>query len=196
MNTNDLTAFGTGPPFLFISNKLSYAELPYVLEIVNHTHTILRPIALIQMVQPVAGKAVTTETVLEFIFRYLFTVLDSTRGAGFRFETVFTSAPGACFLISYICPTKATVHSAGGNRYYVHCVYFCRSYLHHIYIPGKGLSCAAYGPTPLGSPCWVIFLVSKPTDFPFTPLILGVLIRGAEYTPELKIRIKRRCKSF
>jgi hypothetical protein len=83
MNTNDLTAFGTDPPFLFISNKLSYAELPYVLEIVNHTHTILRPIALIQMVQPVAGKVVTTEAVLEFIFRYLFTVLNSTGGASF-----------------------------------------------------------------------------------------------------------------
>jgi hypothetical protein len=82
MNTNNFTAYGTGPLFFFISNKLSYAGLPYVVEIVNHTHTILRSIALIQVVQPVAGKAVTTEAVLEFIFRNLFTVLDSTRGAG------------------------------------------------------------------------------------------------------------------
>ncbi len=125
MNTNDLTALGTGPPFIFISNKLSYAGLPYVVEIFNHTHTILSSIALIQMVQPVAGKAVTTETVLEFIFRYLFTVLDSTHSAGFRFETVFTPAPGACFLISYICPTKATVHSAGSNRHCVNHICFC-----------------------------------------------------------------------
>jgi hypothetical protein len=137
MNTNDLAALGTGPPFLFISNKLSYAELPYVVEIVNHAHTILRSIALIQMVQPVAGEAVTTEAVLEFIFRYLFTVLDSTRGAGFRFENVFTPAPGACFLISYICPTKATVHSAGGDRHCVHRVWPYRSYLHYICTLGK-----------------------------------------------------------
>ena len=137
MNTNYLTAFGTGPPFLFISNKMSYTGLPYVLEIINHTHTILRSIALIQVFQPVAGKAVTTETVLEFIFRYLFTVLDSTRDAGFRFESVFTSASGACFLISYICPTKATVHSTGGDRHCVDRICFCRSFLHHICFPGK-----------------------------------------------------------
>ena len=137
MNTNDLTTLGTGPLFFFVSNKLSYTGLLYIVEIVNHTHTILRPIALIQVVQPVAGKAVTTEAILEFIFRYLFTVLDSTRGAGFRFETVFTPASGACFLISYICPTKATVHSAGSDRNYVHRVCLCRFYLHHICIPGR-----------------------------------------------------------
>jgi hypothetical protein len=116
MNTNYLAALGTGPPFLFISNKMSYAELPHVLEILNHTHTIPSSIALIQVVQPVAGKAVTTEAVLDFNFRYLLTVLDSTRDAGFRFEAVVTSATGTCFLIPYICSTKATVHSAGSDQ--------------------------------------------------------------------------------
>jgi len=82
MNTNDLTALGTGPPFIFISNKLSYAALLYVVEIINHTHTIPGSIAVIQVAQPVAEKIVTTEAVLEFIFRNLFTVLDSTCGAG------------------------------------------------------------------------------------------------------------------
>lgn len=105
MNTNYLTALGTGPPFLFVSNKMSYAELPYVLEIVNHTHTILSSIALIQVFQPVAGKAVTTEAVLDFTFRYLLTVLDSTHDASFRFETVVISATRACFLFSDIGTT-------------------------------------------------------------------------------------------
>lgn len=31
MNTSYLAALGTGPPFLFVSNEMSYAELPYVL---------------------------------------------------------------------------------------------------------------------------------------------------------------------
>jgi hypothetical protein len=137
MNTNDLTALGTGPPFFFISNKLSYAVLLDVVEIVNHTHTILRSIAFIQVIQPVAGKIVTTEAVLKFIFRYLLTVLDSTGGAGFRFKGVFTPATGACFSVSYICPTEATVHSAGGDRHYVHRVCICRSYLHRIFTLGK-----------------------------------------------------------
>jgi len=47
MNTNYFTALRTGPTFLFISNKMSYAELTYVLEIVYHTHTIFSSIALI-----------------------------------------------------------------------------------------------------------------------------------------------------
>jgi len=83
MNTNDLTTLGTGPLFFFVSNKLSYTGLLYIVEIVNHTHTILRPIALIQVVQPVAGKAVTAKAVLEFLFHHLFAVLDSTPDAGY-----------------------------------------------------------------------------------------------------------------
>ena len=47
MNTNYFTALRTGPTFPFISNKMSYAELTYVLEIVYHTHTIFSSIALI-----------------------------------------------------------------------------------------------------------------------------------------------------
>jgi hypothetical protein len=50
MNTNYLATLGTGPPFLFVSNEPSYANLLYVHEIVNHTHTILGPIALIQVI--------------------------------------------------------------------------------------------------------------------------------------------------
>jgi hypothetical protein len=142
MNTNYLTALGTGPPYLFVSNKISYAKLPYILEIVNHTHTILSSIALIQVVQPVAGKAVATEAVLEYTFRYLFTVLDSTSNAGFRFEAVVTSATGACFLIPYICPTKATVHSAGSDQRCANRICLCQSYLHHVFIPAKAIMVA------------------------------------------------------
>jgi hypothetical protein len=83
MNTNDLAALGTGPPFLFVSNKMSYAKRPYVYEIINHTHTVLGSIALIQMIQPVARKTVTTKAVPGSILHYLLTVLDSTVDAGF-----------------------------------------------------------------------------------------------------------------
>ena len=116
MNANYLTALGTGPPFLFVSNEMSYAELVYVLEIVNHTHTILGSIALIQVVQPGARKAVTTEAVPDSTLHYLLTVLDSARDAGFRFDTVVASATGACLLISCICATEAAVHSAGSDQ--------------------------------------------------------------------------------
>ncbi len=83
MNANHLTALGAGPPLLFISNKVSYATFFYGLEIVDHAHAILGSIALIQMVQPCAWKAFTTEAVLDFLFGYLFTVFYFARDAGF-----------------------------------------------------------------------------------------------------------------
>ena len=116
MNTDYLTAFRTGPLFFFVCNEISYAKLPYLLEIVNHTHAILGSISLIQVVQPDAWKAVATEAVLDSTFRHLLTILDSARDAGFRFETIVTSATGACLLISYIGSAEATVHSAGSDQ--------------------------------------------------------------------------------
>jgi hypothetical protein len=83
MNTNYLATLGTGPPFLFVSNDLPYANLLYVHEIVNHTHTILGSIAFIQVIQPVARKAVTVEAVPDFTSHYLLAVFDSTRDSGF-----------------------------------------------------------------------------------------------------------------
>ncbi len=83
MNTNYFAALGAGPPFLFVSNKMSYAELLYVYKIVNHTHTVVGSIALIQVIQPVARKTVTTKAVPGSTLHYLLTVLDSTVDAGF-----------------------------------------------------------------------------------------------------------------
>jgi hypothetical protein len=60
MNTEQLTAPGTGPSFLFVYNETSYAVLLDLFEIVDHAHTIPGLIALIQVIQPVARKPVTT----------------------------------------------------------------------------------------------------------------------------------------
>ena len=95
---------------------MSYAELLYVHEIVNHTHCILGSIALIQVIQPVARKPVTAEAVPDFTLPYLLTVLDSAGDAGFWFDAVVASATGACLLISCICDTETTVHSTGSNQ--------------------------------------------------------------------------------
>jgi hypothetical protein len=81
MNTDKLTALGTGPLFLFASNETSYAELLYVHEIVDHTHSILGSITLIQVLQPVARKPVTANAVPGFTLPHLLTVLDSARDA-------------------------------------------------------------------------------------------------------------------
>jgi hypothetical protein len=76
VNTDYLAALGTGPPFLFVLSEMPYAELPDVFQIVDHAHGILGSVALIQMVQPGAGKAVTTKTVLDFGVCHLLTALN------------------------------------------------------------------------------------------------------------------------
>lgn len=116
MNTYQLVALGAGPPFLFDSNEMSYAELPYVHEIVNHAHSILGSITLIQVIQPVARKSATAEAVSDLTLPHFLTVLDSACDAGFWFDAVVSSATGACLLISCIGDTEATVHSTGSNQ--------------------------------------------------------------------------------
>ena len=115
MNTEHLTAFRVAPPFFFGSDKMPYAEFSNDLEIADHAHAILGSIPLIQMVQPDAREAVTTEAVLDFSVHYLLTVLDFTCNAGFRFEAVVTSATGAWFLISCECAAETAIHPAGSD---------------------------------------------------------------------------------
>ena len=95
---------------------MSYAELLYAHEIVDHAHSILGSITLIQVIQPVARKLVTPEAVPDFILPQLFTILDSADDAGFWFDAVVASATGACILISRMRDTEATVHATGGNQ--------------------------------------------------------------------------------
>ena len=83
MNTEQLPALGTGPSFLFGSYEMPYPVLLDVLKIVNHAHAILGPIALIQVIQPVAGEPVTAEAVPDFTLHYLLTVLDPACDPGF-----------------------------------------------------------------------------------------------------------------
>jgi len=135
MNTNYLATLGASPLFLFVFNEISYAELSYIFEIVNHTHNVLGSIAIIQVVQYDTGKAITTKTILDSTFYYFLTILDSARDADFRFQTVVTSATGACLPISRISTAEAAVHSTGRNQ---RCSNFiCQSSLRHVRIPAK-----------------------------------------------------------
>ena len=84
MNTDYIATLGAGPPFLFVSNEMSYPELPDVLQIVDHAHPILGSITLIQMVQSGARETVTTETVFAFGGRHLLTALNPAHSGGLR----------------------------------------------------------------------------------------------------------------
>ena len=113
VNTEYLTAFRAAPPFFFASDEMPYAKFFNVLEIVDHAHAILGSVPLIQVVQPGARKAFTTEAVLDFRVHNLLTVFDSACFANFRFEAVVASAAGAWFPIPCVCNAEAAIHSAG-----------------------------------------------------------------------------------
>ena len=82
------------------------------------------------MVQPIAGKAVATKAISDFTLYYLLAVLDSTRDACLRFETVVTPATRARLTISYIRTTEAAIHSAGSNQGCANCI--CLSSWHYV----------------------------------------------------------------
>jgi hypothetical protein len=81
MHTNQIAAPGTGPPVLFGSNEISYAEFPAALKIAKHAHAIPGSIALIQVCQTGAGKAGAAEAVLDAAWHEVLTVLDAARHA-------------------------------------------------------------------------------------------------------------------
>jgi hypothetical protein len=98
VNTEDLAAFRAAPLFFFVPDELPYAEVPDVVEIADHAHAIPGSIALIQMVQHGAGKAVAAEAVPDLGVHDLLAVFDSACDAGFGFEAVLPAATGALSL--------------------------------------------------------------------------------------------------
>ncbi|MDM8524605.1 hypothetical protein QUF80_14650 [Desulfococcaceae bacterium HSG8] len=79
MDANHLTTFGTDPFLFFIPNEMSDPEFIYHSEIVEHAHSILCSVPLVQMFQLGAGKNITTiGTIPDFVFGDLFAVSDFT----------------------------------------------------------------------------------------------------------------------
>jgi len=50
MNANDFSACGTCPPVLFMFDEISYAELLYVVKIINHAHAVICSVTLAEFV--------------------------------------------------------------------------------------------------------------------------------------------------
>ena len=135
MNTNYLATFGASPSFLFVFNKIPYAELSYIFEIVNHTHSVLGSIAIIQVVQYNTGETITTEAIFDSTFRGFLTVFYSASDTSFRFQIVVTSATGACLPISSIGTAEAAVHSTGRNQRCLNVI--SQSFLRHVRLSAK-----------------------------------------------------------
>ncbi len=83
VNTEYLAAFSASPPFFFVFDKMPYAKILDMIEVVDHAHAVLGSIPLIQMLQPGAGEAVTAKAVPDFSVHDLLTFFDSACDAGF-----------------------------------------------------------------------------------------------------------------
>lgn len=60
MHANHFTTFRTKPFRFFVPDEMSDAKFIYHFEIVDHAHSILCSVALVQIFQSEAGKTITT----------------------------------------------------------------------------------------------------------------------------------------
>jgi hypothetical protein len=97
-------------------NEISYANLLYVLKIINHAHTILCFVSCVEVVQPVAGVLPAIEAILQFSLLEHFTLFYPAQGSGFWLQMVIAPAPRARVLFSDIGSAEATVHPAGSDQ--------------------------------------------------------------------------------
>jgi hypothetical protein len=94
MNTNHFTTFGTYPFHFFIPNEISDPDFIYHFEIIDHAHSILCSVSLIQLFQLSAGKIITSiGTILDFAVGDLFAVSNFICRTIFLFLTLFTIEP-------------------------------------------------------------------------------------------------------
>ncbi len=100
VNADDLAALGTGPLFRLHSKEMLQAVSPDILKVVDHAHAILCPVALIQVFQPGAGEAITTEAVWGLGVGYSLAILDLAGHAGFWFIDITAPAARARLFIS------------------------------------------------------------------------------------------------
>lgn len=116
MYANSAAARGTSPAHLLTSDKSSYAPLFYVVEILDHAHTVSGPISFIQVFQNAAGKPVTFETILRLAILKGGAVLNSASKNGNSFIDIRRSAAGAFVFLPEVCHAYTAVHTAGGDQ--------------------------------------------------------------------------------
>jgi len=93
MNTQNITARRTCPAFLFSPNELTYAKLPYAVQIIDHTHRIFCSITFIQMFQARTREGIALKAILDNTLHFL-AVFDTTDKTILRFVIILNPAAG------------------------------------------------------------------------------------------------------
>ena len=99
-----------GPAFPFGFNEFAYAVFPDLCKIFEHTHTVLRPVALVQLFQPFTGEIRTRVMVP---IPHFFACRDRTVYAT---QPVRSITPAAPVLLAERRTAYCAIHAAGGNQ--------------------------------------------------------------------------------
>ncbi len=120
VNTEQPAAFGAGPFRLFLPDEAADAGFTDPAEIVQHTHSILRPVPLIQLPEACAGEAIAAlGTIGGSTCGQAVALCDYASGAGWRFPAFRAGqvpAAGAAVLFPDVAPAEAAVHPAGRDQ--------------------------------------------------------------------------------
>ena len=130
MHTQDLTALWALPFFLFVLDELPDAQVPDAGEIFDHAHAILRPVALINVLDHFARVILTAVAIPRMAMRKILAILDLTPCTGLRFVRILPSTTRARLPFPPICHTQAAVHPAWRDQCAIHSSYTCGSFFH------------------------------------------------------------------
>ena len=90
MHADEFPAFGTGPFFLLITDKVPDTRSLDHIEILDHAHAILLPVSLIQSFQPGTGKFATAfRAIGNPVSGIVFAILKYTGGSVLRTRPIF-----------------------------------------------------------------------------------------------------------
>ena len=105
----------TGPPFLFVSDELPYAELPDVLQVADHAHAVFWSVPLVQMLQPDARELSQPEQYLipAFVISLQFLIRHETQDLAL--SLLSPRQPGHAFL-SLVYALQRRIDSVGSDQ--------------------------------------------------------------------------------
>jgi hypothetical protein len=116
MNTNYFAARGTCPLVLFLFDEMSYADLLYVLKIINHAHSVVISVSYVEAVQQVAWAFPASGAVPQIASLEHITLFYPAQGSGLWLQTVIAPAPRARVLFPDKGAAEAAVHAAGCDQ--------------------------------------------------------------------------------
>ena len=117
VHAHQATATGANPFSLLRTDEFPNPVIPDVVKILDHTHSVLGSVSLIELPQPFTGIALTIETIRIAAARWLRAVLDSADDAMVRFVLIAPLTAATRLSFSLEANAKRTVHSAQCDKF-------------------------------------------------------------------------------